>query len=146
MTPEYAAPEQVFGEPVTAATDVYALAAVLYELLSGRRVHRLERRTPGEILDIMCDVEPASPSDAVVLPPPERWLSSRRWPSPADVAEQRGTTEECLRRELAGGLDSIVLKALAKKPMHRYASAEALLVDLEHHLSSGTESSVAGSE
>jgi serine/threonine-protein kinase len=131
MTPEYAAPEQVCGEAVTAATDVYSLAAVLYELLSGRRVHHLERRAPGEIVDVLCDVEPEPPSGAVVRPPPERWPSSRSWPSPADVAEQRGTTPERLRRHLTEGLDSIVLKALAKNPAQRYPSAEALRDDLE---------------
>jgi hypothetical protein len=52
------------------------------------------------------------------------------------LAEQRGTTEEGLRRELAGGLDAIVLKGLAKIPLHRHPSAEALLDDLERHLSS----------
>ncbi len=136
MTPEYAAPEQVFGEPVTAATDVYSLAAVLYELLCGRRVHRLERRSPGEIVEILYDAQPEPPSDAVTQPPPERWPTTKRWPSDADVAEQRGTTAEDLRRDLAGGLDSIVLRALAKKPADRYPSAEALLDDLDRHLAS----------
>ncbi|MEP6731102.1 MAG: serine/threonine-protein kinase [bacterium] len=134
MTPEYAAPEQVFGDPVTAATDVYSLAAVLYELLTGRRMHYLERRAPGEIMDVLCDVDPEPPSDAVLRPAPERWPSNRSWPSPADVAEQRGTTPERLRRDL-GGLDSIVLKALAKNPAQRYPSAEALRDDLERTLS-----------
>jgi eukaryotic-like serine/threonine-protein kinase len=135
MTPEYAAPEQVSGDAVTAAFDVYSLGAVLYELLSGRRVHHLERRAPGGIVDVLPDVDPEPPSDAVVRPPPERWPSNKSWPSPEDLADQRGTTPERLRRDLAGGLDSMVLKALARNPAQRYSSADALREDLERHCS-----------
>ncbi len=105
LTPAYAAPEQVRGEPVTTATDVYALGAVLYELLTGRRAHRFERRTAAEVERIICDTEPEPPSAAV-------------------------TGAQRLRRLLRGDLDTIVLKALQKDPARRYPSAEALLEDL----------------
>jgi serine/threonine-protein kinase len=108
LTPEYAAPEQVRGEPVTTATDVYALGAVLYELLAGRRAHQLERHTPAEIERVVCDTEPALPS-AVATGSPQ------------------------LRRLLRGDLDTIVLKALHKEPARRYPSAEALLEDLRRY-------------
>ncbi len=130
MTPEYAAPEQVCGEAVSVATDVYSLAAVLFELLSGRRVHYLEPGARGEIVDVLSSGAPERPSDAVVRPPPERWPSNKSWPTAAEVAEQRSTTPERLRRQLSRGLDSIVLKALAKDPAQRYPSAEALRDDL----------------
>jgi eukaryotic-like serine/threonine-protein kinase len=105
MTPEYAAPEQVRGEPVTTATDVYALGTVLYELLSGRRAHQFKRRVPAEIERVVCDVEPEPPSVA----------ASREGGSAARIP---------------GDLDTIVLKALQKDALRRYASAEALLDDL----------------
>ncbi len=105
LTPEYAAPEQVRGEAVTTATDVYALGGVLYELLAGRRAHRLERHTASEIERIVCDTEPEPPSMA------------------ASGSAQR-------RRALRGDLDTIVLKALQKDPARRYPSADALLEDI----------------
>jgi eukaryotic-like serine/threonine-protein kinase len=105
LTPEYAAPEQVRGEPVTTATDVYALGAVLYEFLTGRRVHQFERHTPAEVERVVCDTEPDPPSAVV-------------------------TGSDRVRRALRGDLDTIVLKALQKNPARRYPSAEALLEDL----------------
>lgn len=109
MTPEYAAPEQVRGDPVTTATDVYALGAVLYELLSGRRAHQFKRRVPAEIERVVCDVEPEPPSIA---------------------AAHEGNP---LARSLSGDLDTIVLKALQKDPARRYLSADALSEDLRKY-------------
>ncbi|HEY7637922.1 MAG TPA: serine/threonine-protein kinase [Gemmatimonadales bacterium] len=110
LTPEYAAPEQVRGEPVTTATDVYALGAVLYELLAGIRAHRFERHTPAEVERVVCDTEPDPPSATPAI-------SGR------------------VRRSLRGDLDTIVLKALQKEPARRYPSAEALLEDLRRYQS-----------
>jgi tetratricopeptide (TPR) repeat protein/predicted Ser/Thr protein kinase len=110
MTPEYAAPEQLRGEPVTTATDVYALGAILYLLLTGQPAHRLAGRTAAERERVICELEPDPPSEAV-----------------------RGTGRERLRRRLAGDLDTIVLQALRKEPVRRYPSVEALLDDLERH-------------
>jgi tetratricopeptide (TPR) repeat protein len=107
MTPEYAAPEQVRGDPVSTATDVYALGAVLYELLTGRRAHRFERHTPAEYERVVCETEPDPPSS--------------------------GVEHERLRRALRGDLDTIVLKALEKEPARRYPSVEALLEDLRRY-------------
>ena len=106
LTPEYAAPEQIRGEPVTTATDVYALGAVLYELLTGQRAHRFERNTLAEMERVVCETEPTRPSQA----------------APA-----------ARRRELSGDLDTIVLKALEKSPSRRYPSVEALLEDLRRY-------------
>jgi serine/threonine-protein kinase len=107
MTPEYAAPEQVLGEPVTTATDVYALGAVLYELLTDRRAHQLERDTPAEIARVVCTVDPAPPS---AVAPPE------------------------VRGKLRGDLDTIVLTALRKEPERRYPTVEQLASDIRRHL------------
>ncbi|AHG88777.1 protein kinase [Gemmatirosa kalamazoonensis] len=103
LTPEYAAPEQVRGEGVTTVTDVYALGALLYELLTGRRAQPLDRLTPGEMERVVCEVDP---------PPPSR------------------VAPELVRARLRGDLDAIVLRAMHKDPARRYASADALVEDL----------------
>ena len=127
MTPEYAAPEQVRGEPVSAATDVYALGVLLYVLLTGQRPYEVRGFSPARIERIVCELEPSRPS-AVIAADHEANAQSR------ERARKRGTTPERMRRALAGDLDSIVLKALAKDAKARYHSADALARDLRRHL------------
>src|SRR5690606_31646572 len=66
LTPEYASPEQIRGEAVTAASDVYALGVLLYELLTGRRPYRLKGRSLTEVERAVLEMEPERPSTAVV--------------------------------------------------------------------------------
>ena len=131
MTPEYAAPEQVRGEPVTTASDVYALGIILYELLTGKRPYRLRGLTPAEVERIVCDQEPARPSTAVtgLLADAET-----RTITPYEVSRMRSTQPDKLRRRLAGDLDTIVMKALHKDPTRRYGSAEQFAEDIRRHL------------
>ena len=128
FTPEYAAPEQVRGEPVTTAVDVHALGLLLYELLTGRRPYRLENATPAAYERAILDQEPTRPSTAATQPPGETADDA------ATLAAQRDLTPERLRRELRGDLDAIVLKALRKDPAQRYASVADLAADIENHL------------
>ncbi len=134
LTPEYAAPELVCGDGVTTATDVYGLGAVLYELLSGCRPFELAARTAVDVERVICHTEPRRPS-AVVLDPGTVMRSGEPVPrTSADVARDRSEAPDRLRRRLAGDLDVIVMRALAKEPSRRYASAAALSDDVGRHL------------
>jgi serine/threonine-protein kinase len=109
MTPEYAAPEQVRGEPATTLTDVYQLGVILYELLCGGLPFGTREQGAYEL---------------------ERAILERDPPPPSAVAPLGAS-----RPALHGDLDAIVMKALRKEPEQRYASARDLADDVRRHLS-----------
>jgi len=120
MTPGYASPEQVRGDAISTASDVYQLGIVLYELLTGRRPYSVEDRTPSEVERIICEVAPAPPSTAAIQ------------------AEDDGSGRDSLpaeyRKTLRGDVDAIVMKALRKEPDRRYDAVEQLSDDIRRFL------------
>jgi eukaryotic-like serine/threonine-protein kinase len=130
LTPEYAAPEQVTGGHVTTATDVYSLGVLLYLLLSGQHPTAPGARSPAEMIRAVVDTEARRASDAVVA---TNRLTAF---SLAANAAQRGATPRRLRALLQGDLDTIVFKALQKRPDERYASVAAMAGDLRRFLES----------
>ena len=107
FTPEYASPEQVLGEPLTTASDLYSLGVLLFELLAEQRPYRLTGRSRATLEAAIAQAAPPRPSSV----------------APADR-----------RQALRGDLDTIVLKALQREPARRYATAAALADDLQRHL------------
>jgi serine/threonine-protein kinase len=108
LTPEYASPEQIRGERVATASDVYSLGVLLHELVTGQRPHA----TPGE--------QPPAPSVIALR-------------SGANSAAH-GTTPQRLHRTVRGDLDAIILMAIRREPELRYATAEQLMADVQRHL------------
>jgi serine/threonine-protein kinase len=125
MTPSYASPEQIRGEPITTASDVYALGVLLYDLLAGRSPYRVESGLLHEIETAICEDEPEKPSRAV---------GEAGDPVAEALARARSLHPRALRRRLQGDLDNIVLMALRKEPQRRYGSAAALAADIENYL------------
>ena len=128
MTPEYASPEQIRGETVTTASDVYSLGVLLYRLLTGRRPYRLLTGDLPELARAICDEDPKRPSTVVDS-------AEGRLPTSDPAGPPVRLPPERLSQQLRGDLDNIVLKALRKEPDRRYVSAEQLADDIQRHLS-----------
>lgn len=105
-TPEYASPEQLLGEHITIASDVYSLGVILYELLAGVRPYQPKRTSPASLEEAILETDPQRPSERAIAG----------------------------KQALRGDLDAIVLKALRKAPEKRYSTVNALIDDLERYL------------
>ena len=128
MTPAHASPEQVRGDVITTASDIYVLGVLLYELLCGRKPFELTGRSFMQLERIICEEQPAAPSAMVARTGHEAPALA------AAIAAGRSTTPARLRKQLRGDLDDIVAQAMHKDAERRYSSAEQLAADLELHL------------
>jgi serine/threonine protein kinase len=133
MTLDYASPEQVRGEPITTATDVYSLGVLLYKLLTGKSPYGRAAQSDSALRKAICEQEPLKPS-AVVLTDEKAVIPDATQKIELTHEETRDKARRRLKKKLAGDLDMIVLMALRKEPHRRYASVEQFSEDIRRYL------------
>lgn len=136
MTPQYASPEQLKGENVTTASDVYLLGIVLYELLTGHRPYEIKDNAALEALRAYAQGEPQKPSEAIFRTTDRLTMDGGRQitANALIVSEQRDGTPAILLKKLQGDIDAILLRALRRHPAERYQSTAQFAQDIRNHL------------
>jgi serine/threonine-protein kinase len=114
LTPEYASPEQIKGEKITTASDIYSLGVLLYQILTGQQPYKITSSSPVAISKIITEEK--------ILKPSEK------------LNEAAEITIQAKSKHLQGDLDNIVMKAMHKDPSRRYISAEQFSEDIRRHL------------
>lgn len=135
LTPDYASPEQIKGEQITTASDIYSLGILLYQLLTGHQPYKITNNSPVAINSTLSEIELKKPSDKIIDTEEIKAADGTiTIISPEIVSSLRKEKSEKLKQHLQGDLDNIILKAISKEPERRYASVEQFSEDIRRHL------------
>ena len=129
LTPDFAAPEQLTGQPVSPSTDIYTLGILLYLLLTGHHPISAGRQAPADVVKAVLDTEPLRPSASVMA-------DTKSGEAAKINASRRATSPEKLSRVLRGDLDIIIMRSIKKVPSERYTTVNDLAHDLRCYLNS----------
>ncbi len=135
LTPDYASPEQIKGEKITTATDIYSLGVLLYKILTGHHPYNIRSYLPADITKIVCETNPEKPS--TIIRTVENIKSAGGHEiiiSPETIGKARKENIVKLSKTLSGDLDNIILKAIRKEPERRYSSIEQFSEDIRRYL------------
>jgi eukaryotic-like serine/threonine-protein kinase len=125
MTPDHASPEQVRGQVITTASDIYVLGVLLYKLLTGTGPFLIASIRLTDIERAICEKDPLLPSHAIGTDDSAQTRG---------IMDARGTGASRLRRTLRGDLDNIVIMAMRKEPERRYGSSQQMAADIQRYL------------
>lgn len=136
MTPEYASPEQIAGDPTSTSADIYSLGVILYELLTGQRPRPTKGKSPQQILDSVMTDEPPKPSSVVSERRSTRndLTGGSLAPDTADLSPHKTTGVSVAPSLLRGDLDNIIIKAMRCDPERRYQSVHEFSEDISRYL------------
>ena len=135
LTPDYASPEQIKGEQITTASDIYSLGILLYQILTGHQPYKITTSSVVAINSTLLEMELKKPSDKIIDTEEIKAADGTiTIISPETVSSLRKEKTEKLKQHLQGDLDNIILKAISKEPERRYASVEQFSEDIRRHL------------